>query len=248
MNYFKTKKKMIKKNEDMKLWKNITFKSICYHKNSDLTIPNENIITEYDGNILKIRLKEKKSPMIIGEFNYSIWNLKLGRNLKFNLKNLFDIYSNEIQYEAFVEELKDIKINEYDKLVFIDRIVLHNQFRKHGICDEFMEFIYRTHYNSKTLIVSYIKPIQEDLVDDEFYFNYKQIPIKEHFKTTLPVKNIIARDYYKLDEFMVDYDKEISTYKLFNVAVKCGFERVNDSNIFIYYPKHTIKRLKYKFN
>ena len=249
MNYFKTKK-MIKNIEDVELWKNLTFKSICYHRNFDLTIPNENIITEYDGNILKVRIKEKKLPVTVGEFSYSTWNLRLGRNLKFKIKKLFEIYSDEIQYEAFVEQLKNknIKLKEYDKLVFIDRIVLHDRFRKHDICDEFMEFIYRNYYDSKTLIVTYIKPVQEDLVDEEFYLNYKQIQVKENIKSILPVKNVLARDYYKLDEFMINYDKEISTYKLFALATKCGFERVNESKIFIYNTNHTIKRLKYKFN
>ena len=40
---------------------NLSFKTKCYRKNYDLTIPDEHIITEYEGEISLLRINEKKS-------------------------------------------------------------------------------------------------------------------------------------------------------------------------------------------
>lgn len=236
--------------KDIKLWVNLTFKSTCYHRNFDMSVDNENIITEHSGIISAVRIKEKKAPAHVGEYEYSIWNLILGRRLKFNIKKLLKVYSDEIQYQVLGEQIKNNEINltNYNKLVVIDRIILHPDYRKRGVSEEFTEFMYRNYYDSKTLIIVYIKPIQEELLDEEFYINHKHLAIKETISRLEPIKQILARDYYELDDLIVSDDSEFNLYKLYAVAARCGFERIGNSRLFIFNKQNTIKRLKKKFN
>jgi hypothetical protein len=70
------------------LWSDLTFKTQGYRKNFDLINDNENIITEYEGIVSKMRIVENKPPLIIGEYSISVCNIELGKLLDVDLEKL----------------------------------------------------------------------------------------------------------------------------------------------------------------
>src|ERR1035437_2613914 len=184
------------------IWDNLTFKTIQYNKNFDMVNNNESFITEYCGTISEIRIGDYKPPIIVGEYTISLWNIELGK--KFNAD--FNKLINEHHVEDIYNELlkitknKDIDIINYNKIAFITTLVIHPDYRKHEITEEFIEFIYRNFYAENNAIIALIKPFQKK-------------------------------------------DTEINEYKLFSIAAKCGFSRINDSYLFIYSPEKTFERM-----
>jgi len=218
---------------DLDLWENLAFKTTIYRKNYDLTMKHEHFITEYDGVINKLNIKENKSPTLIGEFGFSVWNVGLAR--KFGIKldtllNKFDETGGYIELGKLIKR-KKTSINDLDKVIIIHTYVLHPDYKKMGITDEFMEFMYRDFYIEKnSKLFAYIIPMQDNKSDWEFY---KSQPI---FK------------YYSLEELLESKDSELNEYKLFSRFQKTGFIRINNSHIFEFEPDTIIKRLSKKLS
>lgn len=230
--------------EEFKLWDDITFKTTSYTKNFDFILPNEQFITEYDGEISKLRIDENKPPELIGEFGISTWNIGLANSLDVDLLPLIKTYAVDIDSYKEVHDLitsKQINLNTTNKLVIIQHLIVRDDYRKHKITEEFVEFLYRTYYDPNTTkIVSMVKPIQYDEMNYDFYFNKKSL------KNTKTNKIMKASTYYGLDKFLKKDDRELNEYKLFSMASKCGFSRVGYSYIFEFKPNKIVKRLKEK--
>lgn len=153
--------------DNIKLWNDITFKTVCYQKNHDFINDNDNIITECDGEILKLRIEEKNKPELIGEYNFSIWNIKLCKDLNISINELINFYDFEDSYGELKKELnnKSISLNNYERFIIIHSLILKEEYRKKDVTKEFMEMIYRNYYSNNTLILGLVKPIQYNKID-----------------------------------------------------------------------------------
>lgn len=241
----------------MNLWENITFKTQCYRKNFDLTNDNENIITECEGKISEIKISEHKPPFIVGEYGFSVWNIKLGKKfgVSMDFNRLIKEYADENTYDELLVLIKNkrIDITKFDKLVLVHNLVIHPVYRKHEICEEFVEMLYRDFYDDNVCILMLVKPFQDNPIDRDFYLNRRFVELKEKLGMGEAPKLIRASEYYSLNDFLEKKDVEMNEYKLFNVASKCGFIRIDESYLFRFTPDKTINRIlerhkKLRFN
>jgi len=240
----------MKMNKNYNLWNNLTFKTTSYRKNFDFIDKNENFITEYDGIISETRIDEKKPPIQIGEYQFSVWNVKFAKEFNQNLLNNFEHYEHENTYDELNYLLNNniISLNNVNKLILLHTLIVHPDYRKRGVTQEFTEFLYRDfiYDDINNQLLALVKPIQNNNIDFNFFWNERNIIVRQSFNNPKLYENISARNYYNLDEFIEKNDDEISEYKLYNVAKKCGFERLDESHIFRLNSKTIMKRLKDK--
>jgi len=230
---------------DISIWSNLTFKTRAYRKNYDLITDDENIITEYDGTVGLLRLGEKKSPLIIGEYGFSVWNIELGKMLGIDFNKLLFAHRIEDTYDELRKAIADklIDITEYRRVVLIHSLMLRADARKHGISEEFVEMIYRDFYDESYAIIALVKPFQNNPIDADYYFERKSVIINDVSCDVEKADNIPATEYYSLNELVNKNDREFNEYKLFSVASRCGFSRIGESYLFKYSPDQTIERL-----
>jgi hypothetical protein len=233
---------------DIRFLSKLTFKTTAYRKNYDFITQDENIITECEGTISVLRLKEKKHPLIIGEYAFSIWNIELANMLKFDLYKLLKKFHSEDTYD----ELKSIvdsglfDMMKYKKIVLLHSLVVHADYRKMFVTEEYIESIYRDYYDDGVAILALVKPYQNNGNDKEYY-EEKLLKLLSAVKDTNNFENITASDYYSLKDFETKDDTEINEYKLFSVATRCGFNRIGDTHIFKFSPTKTVNRLLSKY-
>ena len=192
-------------------------------------------------------MNEQKSPFTVGEYGLSIWNLDLGRKFNADINKLILDYSFENTYEELADVLhnKLIDISKVKKLVLIHTIILHKNYRKHGIFEEFIEMIYRDFYDENTMVVALVKPFQDNPIDADFYFKRKFVQTKETTKSNV-INTIPAIEYYSLNEFMLKNDVEMNEFKLYSLVSRCGFKRIGESHLFQFFPEKTLDRLMNK--
>ena len=234
-----------------KLWSDLTFKTKCYRKNFDMMTEDENIITECNGVISKLRISEKKPPVIIGEYSFSVWNIKLGKSLGFNINRLIKRHNNEVTYSELAKIIKnrDIDIRKFNKLILIQNLIIHKDYRKLQVTEEFIEFLYRDFFDENVLIIALVLPFQYNPIDLDFFTKRKFVEVREIMGKKYDVELVLASKYYFLDELIESKgDGEKNMYKLFNVASRCGFNRINDSFLFVYSPDKTIERIEKKYD
>ena len=227
------------------IWDNITFKTISYHKNFDLVNDDESLITEYCGTISLIRLAEYKPPLLMGEFELSTWNFKLGRKFNANIDKLIKSHKNEFIYTELMNVIKNenIDVNNFNKIVFINDVVLRPEFRKLGLTEELVELLYREHYANDNAIIALVMPLQNNPTDKEYYFKEKFVELRLSLQNYNEIEVISSVEYYCLKDLLEKKDAEINEYKLFSVATKCGFTRIGESYLFQYSPEKTIQRM-----
>jgi len=230
---------MIMKNE-------IAFETQGYRKNFDL-LKNDNIISEYVGRISKLNIDELKPPFKIGEYIFSVWDLSLAKLLNINVLKLMKTYKIRNAYNELhgLISNKDLDIKKYRKIVVIHSLIVHPDYRKNEIVEEFIEFIYRDYYADDIAVIVLAKPLQHNKFEFDFYSkqtirSYKQLDDNDY-------DLISVKEYYSLDKLINEYKDETIMYKLYAVAVKCGFNRINESNLFIFAPDFTINRINEKF-
>lgn len=231
------------------LWSRLTFKTKSYRKNFDLTLLNENFITEHEGTIGEVRYDNDKPPFIVGEYGFSVWNWGFANQFNVDLLDIIKEYKNENSYEELIHLIRKKKysIDGINKLVLIHSLIIHPDYRKKGIVEEFFEFIYRDFgFGSCNDIIALVKPIQKNEIDWDFYFNKKIMKIKELPGKDAPYERIPAAKYFGLNQFENDDDPEITEYKLFSVVSRCGFSRLNESHLFKLKPNKIMERLKIK--
>lgn len=233
------------KNMDWKILTDITFKTHSYRKNFDLVNKNENFITECDGVISKIRIAERKPPIVVGEYGFSVWNIGMNKIFKIDFNKLIRQHKIENTYSELkkVIDADLIDINSCNKLILIHSLVLRPDFRKLEITEEFIEMIYRDYYDENNMIIALVKPFQDNPVDVDYYMKRKSVPLRRNLGDFDNVTNIPAMKYYGLTEFIDKKDTEFNEYKLFSVASKCGFSRIGESHLFQYSPEVTINRM-----
>jgi hypothetical protein len=232
------------------IWDKTTFKTICYHKNFDLVNDDESLITEYSGTISLIRLAEYKPPLLMGEFELSSWNIGLGKNFNVNFNKLIKSHKREIMYSELIKIIKnnEIDITKFNKIIFIANLVVHPDFRKCGLTEEFIELLYRERYNEGDAIIALVKPLQDNPIDADMYFNQKIVESHLSLQNYNEIEFIPSGKYYSLKELLNEKDVETNEYKLFSVATRCGFNRIGDSYLFFFSPEKTIQRMNEKRN
>jgi hypothetical protein len=234
-------------NENISLLSNLTFKTVSYRKNFDMISDDDNIITECDGVVSELRIAQKKSPITIGEYGFSIWNIELGKSLGINLNKLLKAYTIEDSYIELYGAVKNkqIDITQYKRVVIIHNFILRADYRKKEITEEFVEMIYRDYYDKDVAIFALVKPFQNNPVDSDFYFKHKSILVKGNIIDGGDNK-ISAVEYYSLNDLCAKSDCEYNEYKLFSVASKCGFIRIDESHLFQFVPDKIIERMMLK--
>jgi len=230
--------------ENWILWNNITFKTQSYRKNFDIVNQNENFITEHHGVVSEIRIIEKKPPLPIGEYDFSIWNIALGKKFGVDFNKLISEYSFEDTYHDLFKLIQSNKlnINNYKKIILINSFVIHKNYRKRNVTEEFIEMLYRDFYNEDVAIIALVKPVQNNTVDVNYFFNEKFVLIRDTLQKSDGI-NVSAKNYYSLDELTEKKDTELNEYKLFTIATKCGFKRIDESYLFYFTPKNIEKRM-----
>ena len=114
------------------VWTNLTFKTTGYRKNFDLVNENDNIITEYNGTVSELKIAENIPPKIIGEFGLSTINIGLAKALNIDLNKLLKAHRKENTYGELISliGLQELKLDTYDKVVLINGLVIHPDYRK----------------------------------------------------------------------------------------------------------------------
>lgn len=242
-------KKEIRERSNFDLWEKITFKTTSYRKNFDLSIENEQFITEYNGDISEVRIEERKPPNIIGEYAISVWDFKLAKKFYVNLSKTMKGFNIENSYRELNRLMNDyvIDFDGVNKLIIIHTFILHPKYRNRGITEEFIEFLYRDFYHGQdNKMVALVKPVQTNEIDYDYFQNQKMMKINQLIGKNSPFELIPAYKYYDLPSLIKNDDNEIIEYKLFSIAVRCGFNRVGESHIFEFQPNKTIERIKQK--
>jgi len=234
------------KKQDWNLWSNITFKTQGYRKNFDILNVNENFITEYDGTISEIRIKQRKPPRPVGEYGFSVWNIGLGKRFAVDFNKLIKEHAFEVSYNELMRVIKkgEINVKDYKKIILVHTFILNKDYRKRGITEEFVEMLYRDFYGEDVAIIMLVKPFQDNPIDADFFFNHKYVILKEEVKVS--GETIPATEYYSLNELTEKTDTEINEYKLFAVAQRCGLQRINESYLFIFTPEKIEARMTEK--
>lgn len=235
--------------ERRSVWNNLTFKTTGYRKNFDLVDENDNFITEYNGTISELKIAEKMPPKIIGEYGFSTINIGLAKILNLNLNKLLTTHKKENVYGELIEIIEQKKLNttSYDKIVLIHGLVIHPNYRKLGVTEEFIEMIYRDFYGENIAIIALVKPVQDNINDAEYYFKIKNVQVYHQFLKINEIETVPALEYYELNQFLKEKDVETNEYKLYSLAKKCGFIRIAENHLFILNPKTVIDRIKVKF-
>lgn len=229
---------------DWNLLSEITFKTQAYRNNFDMINSNESFITEYDGSISEIRLNKRKPPRPVGEYGFSVWHIGLGKRFAVDFNELIKQHSFENTYSELMQVIKkkEIDIANYKKIVLIHTFVLNKEYRKHGITEEFIEMMYWDFYDENVAIIMLVKPFQDNPIDADFFFNRKNVMVRESFDISNSI-TIPATEYYSLNELIEKKDTELNEYKLFAIANKCGFNRINESYLFIFSPEKIEERM-----
>ena len=239
--------KMNEKNYE--LWNDLTFKTTSYKKNFDLIYEHENFITEHEGIISKVQMMKKKPPIQVGEYQFSTWNLGFAREFNINPLKQLKNYEFENTYEELLSLIQNgtLSLNEKNKLILLHTLIIHPDYRKMGVTEEFIEYLYRGFvYGNNNLLIALVKPIQNNPIDYDYFWDKKKMRIKETIGKNAPYKEVTANEYYKLDDLIKESDVEINEYKLFSVAARCGFKRIDESHLFALDPKKIIDRIKEK--
>ena len=241
---------MFDNNEKYKLWDDLTFKSTAYRKNFDIIIEGENIITENIGTITKIQLFERKPPLVVGDYGFTILNIKIAKELNVDVHGLINEFNPQLAYNQLEDVIKnnDFDVYKYDKVIIIQNLVVGKEFRKMGVVEEFVEMLYREHYHENVAIIGLVLPFQYNPFDFEYYDKYKMITIKDEIGDDSNDKEVLAMKHFKLAELINEKDdRETNEYKLFAVADRCGFKRIGESYLFLFSPEKTRERLKEKW-
>lgn len=206
------------------------------------------LVTIYENTIILNRDEQKEPPTTLGVYNVVEFNVRLGLFLNQNPFN--DV---ETDVDLFLEFNKLIKnniniINEkYDKVIFINNLLLKDEYKGIGLFEEFVEHIYRTLYDTKTLIVFLIKPIQMLRTTFFIYRSMKKIVIKTKFGS-LDLSEVSVDEYFNLGKLTNKFsDLESQTYKLYSKAQKNGLKMFDIDNLFYISESKVIENIRNKY-
>jgi GNAT superfamily N-acetyltransferase len=132
------------------------------------------------------------------------------------------------------------------KVVLIHGLVVHPDYRKLGVTEEFVEMIYRDFHAENVAIIALVKPFQDNINDTEYYYKIRNVRVYHQFMQINEIESVPAVEYYGLDKLIKNKDTEINEYKLFAVAQRCGFTRIAENHLFLLNPLTVVNRIKEK--
>ena len=234
--------------DNINLWRTIKFKHTAHSSNYDMLSDSDSLITEYTGEIIKLRFVDNKPPLPIGDFSFSVWDFNLDRKLNNDLINVMGEYLDlkNHPYKSIYNIIKEDKISlkSINKLIIIHSFILHPSFRGKGLAEEFTEFVYKLYgIDDYNIILLNATPIQYNEEDYDYYNNFKSIEIKDDLKS--PATIIKAKEYYNFAN-LTSGDEETDLYKVWGVASKCNFNHIENTNIFILNKNGALNRLLHK--
>lgn len=227
---------------NIELWKTLNFKTLSYGNNYDLFDENDRFIREYSGDINKISIDGKHPPLVIGEYTFSIWNFDLANKLDVDLISLLHKLKYQDAYAEIINNLDNINLDGLGQLIIIHSLVIHPKFRKMGITEEFVEYMYKDFYTLQNKIMALVMPLQLNKIDFDYYFKQKTIKFREGIGIDHPYRILPASKYFGLREFLEKDDSELNDYKLFSIASRCGFKRIGESYLFKFSPEKIHER------
>lgn len=231
----------------IELFRYLKFKYIAHHTNFNILTNTDHFLTDYTGDVIKLRFMENKPPLIIGDFSFSVWNFDLANKMNINVFDTFLDYPSNHPYSEIhtIYKTNPNLFYKIKKMVLIHTLILHPDYRGKNISEEFVEFIYRAFYDEDNLILLNATPLQYN-EEDFLYFNiYKTIELKNDIHDDDNILKIKAKEYYNLDDLSKD-DLEIDTYKVYGIAARCGFNRLSDTSIFKLEDYKILNRILYK--
>lgn len=234
--------------EQYNLWNRLTFRTVSYRKNFDLINKNESFITEHSGIISEINISEQLPPVIVGEYGYSIWDIGLAKKFNIDITKLFKKYRFEDTYSELLRLKKEDKFDfhESKKIILLHNLVLHPNFKKKGITEEFIESIYRNYHDDQNVIIALVKPLQYNEIDNEYFYQHNIVRVKKDLSDPTNYTDMKASNYYSLDDLKHKTDAETNEIKLYALASRLGFKRMDDTYLFLFYPYKVIERMNNK--
>lgn len=226
----------------------VTFKTQVYQKNFNF-LGIDNIISENDGIITRLRTEENKPPIIIGEFGFSSWNINVAKIYDINIDQVILDYSKENSYGELLHLRKNgsIDFHNINRLYILHSFILHEDYRKYEITEELFEMFYRVFLSENDMLLALVMPFQYNKVDFDYYYKNKKVLNLTSIKPRKQTEHS-ASDYYSLNNFLDNNDYESDSYRLFALASRCGLIRIGDGHLFKFTPDKTIERLKNKKN
>lgn len=224
---------------------NLAFKTLTYHKNYDLLYDGHKFFISCEGTISKLRIIERKPPLIIGEYDFDIVDLATMKLLNYDISSIDGDNFGDILITEFFNMIKsnEFEIENYDKAILLNNLILTKEFRGKFVSDEFIEMMFRNYYDERTIILGLFLPIQYNKNNSNSFLNERVVRNKlkagvEEYHT------IPAVDYYSLRELNTRDDEEYDTYKIYSVADRLGFRRLNlETSMFVFEPEKTRKRM-----
>lgn len=200
-------------------------------------------ITISDNSIMLNKNKEKEPNTLIGSYNIVNFNVRLGDKLGVNVFSAIDgdmeLY---LTFKNLINaNIKDINLR-YDNILFVNNLILREDFRNKDIFPEYIKHIYRTYYTDRTLVVFLVKPIQMFRTTFFMYRTMKKVALRTKFDTP-DIIEVSMEEYYKLGSLVNKYDDlEMQTYKLYNKAKECGLNMfANYEGLFYISEKNVLK-------
>jgi hypothetical protein len=212
--------------------KDITFKSLSYRKNFNLSFKDEHLITNYLGTITLLQIVEKKPPLLIGEYSFSTIDLKVAKFLDVDIFESLKTLSTIGPYNQLYDVLLGYgdEIYNYNKIIVLETLILRKEFRKKEISEEFIESVYRDVYGNDCIMFGFFVPIQYNDLNSDYFLKERVVKLKNDLGDGSDFKYVETAKYYSLNEFLIDgVDKEYSEYKIFSIATRLGFIRTNDN-------------------
>src|ERR1035437_8101617 len=177
--------------------------------------------------------------------NWNIWDNLTFKTIQYN-KNFDMVNNNESFITEYCGTISEIRIGDYKPPIIVGEytISLWNIELGKKFNADFNKLINEHHiediYND---LLKITKNKDINIIDKSFYFNNKMVEIHHSIENYNEIEIVPANTYYSLNELIEKKDTEVNEYKLFSVATKCGFSRINDSYLFIYSPEKTFERM-----
>lgn len=219
---------------------NLTFKTISYGRNRDNFTKNEKYITEHEGVITEIKFEERKPPVIAGEYGFTIFNIGFAKQCGCNLIPIIEEYSNMDSYSELLSLIENnhMNINNINKLILIHRFILHANYRKMNIFNEYIKYMNRDFFwGNENMMLILVKPIQSNHIDWDLFKRDKNIKVKHQLGENSTYDLVPSYEYYGFDDLIKNKDMEMMEYKLFSIASKCEFNRISNSYLFEFKPE-----------
>lgn len=228
---------------------NKNFKNKLLFVNTQVSTNNEfnnlnRFISIYDNIIIINKDDERKPTETIGIYNIVEFNVRLGLNLGVNP---FDFVKNDSELFLEFNELVVNNINtineKYDKVLFINNLLLKDEYKGQDLMKELMIHLYRTLFNERILLVFLVKPIQYLNFTFFIYRTLKKIIIKTKFND-IDIKQVDVNSYFNLDKLNEKYkncDEELQLFKLYSSVQSCGLKMFDTEHLFYMSENNMLK-------